>query len=278
MLKMGSHVFLFLFSSVFLMGSSGAQQKPVQMKFMEKKMENYLEKSLEMANLIEDKRKKSGVLTNIAGQIAKCTQDFDKAVEVALSVPEKEELTYSLSRVVYSFLDKGDLKRALETVLMIPKLQDKYFGLVDISAALKDEDKKKKFNVLIVEYLLKDLEKVTDRSMADSCIDAVAKALIYQKDFEQGLKLAELYYDLSKRDHLYYDAVSTYSSQGDFDKAAEIAHKILDKSYREDSFDVISQDMIFQMKSEEGASDSKEDEAGFLEFSEVALREKILQP
>ncbi|MDN3506645.1 MAG: hypothetical protein P0S96_05400 [Simkaniaceae bacterium] len=240
-------------------------------------MDSCVDESLEMANLVVDKREKSYVLMSIAEQVAKCTEEFDRALEIALSVPEEEELATSLNRVAYSFLDRGDLQRTLEAVLLIPKFPDKYYGLIEISIALKDEDSKKKFNVMIVECLLKDLEKISDRSVADQCIDSVAKSLIHQEDFEQGLKLSELYYDLSKKDNLYYDAVSKYSSKEDYDKATKLANKISDKRTRDNSFSAISQDMIYRMKPVEKTADSKMDEAGFLEFSEVALKENVLQ-
>ncbi|MDN3506637.1 MAG: hypothetical protein P0S96_05360 [Simkaniaceae bacterium] len=241
-------------------------------------MEKYVEKSLETANLIGDKREKSKALANIAGRIATCTQEFDKALEIALSVPNEDERTNSLCRVAYAFLDRGEMQRALETVLLIPKYQDKFYLLLDISVAMKDEKNKKKFNAMIIEYLLKDFEKIADKSIADNCIDALARALIDQKDFDRALKLSELFYDLSKKKHLYYHAVNTYSSQNDFDKATELAKMISDKQTRDNCFNIISQDMIYLMKPEEETSDTKVDESAFLEFSEVALGEKVLQP
>ncbi|MDN3506647.1 MAG: hypothetical protein P0S96_05410 [Simkaniaceae bacterium] len=224
--------------------------------------------------MIENKRIKSCVLVQIALQVAKNTKDFDKVIKVICSLSDEEEVVYILKRIAYSLLEKGDLQRTLATVLIVPNVQDKYFGLVDISTVIKDVDKKKQFNSMVLGYLLKDLEKISDRRVADICIDAVARGLICQEDFEQGLKLTKFYYDLSKRDELYEHAATRYSCEGDFEKAVEIAQKIVDGGLRENAFDFIYQDMIYQMKPKQEASDVKEDEVAFLEFSKAAFRGK----
>ncbi|MDN3506646.1 MAG: hypothetical protein P0S96_05405 [Simkaniaceae bacterium] len=271
MLKKVFGMFFIAIFSGFLMGSNAMQNELPQSN----SGENYLEKSLEVANLIENKEKKSEILTVIAIRLAKCTQNFDKSIEIARSIPNKEKASLALSNVAYIAAEKGQLKKALETVLMMTSSREKYYTLCDISSLLKDEEAKEKFDNMIVEYVLNDLRKDSDLSSIDYYIELLAHEFLTKKNYKVVLRLSEMFYNQSKKNNLLCSVANDYASHGDFEKALELAMAIQDKESRETSFEYISEEYILQLKEEEMSSIMENEELEFTQFSELAFKRDL---
>jgi len=277
-------IFSAFFWSFFLVGANTSTQasfaRPIQPEtsFTTKeknKTEDYFEKSLEVANLIEDKGRRSDILIVIATRLVKCTHNYEKAIEIALSIPSEERRTNSLNRVAFALAEKGLLKKALETVLMGTNVEERFYGLCEISANLKDKEVKSKFNNMIVEYTLKNLKQETDLYSADNCIEQVARYLTDQGECEQALRVADSFYDKRKKNYLLHCVAIAYSRRGHFDKALEVASTIVEVRDRDGAFDLISEELIFKLNQEEISSETENEELDFTDFAELVFKNKV---
>lgn len=234
--------------------------------------ENYLEKSLEFANRIDGKREKSDTLSVISSHLAKTAQKFDDAIEIALTIPRKSMRARTLNGIAVALAEKGLIGRAIETVLQCSKLKEKISGLCDVSVSIKDDQAKRKLNRMIMDYMVNDLVKNSDVQLVDDCLDIVAQEFIYQGECELASTLSKLFYDYAKKDYILSKLVSNYSSDGNLDRAFELAKLASKKSSREYCFAIISESMIYKIENEQVCSETNIQETATVDFSDQLLK------
>jgi tetratricopeptide (TPR) repeat protein len=190
---------------------------------------NYIEKALEITNLIQDEKERSETLGTIAIYLAEYSDNIEKALEICALLPDPEKRSFIYSELGYALADRGLGRKGIETILLSENFRDSVASLLALSRMIKDEDEKGKWILRVNEYFLTEWKKNPSQEN-DRLLELLISYLQRVEKYEEAFALSDLSTNSQKKFSCICDMAEYYVERGEIDKALELAQRLESKS------------------------------------------------
>jgi hypothetical protein len=231
--------------------------------------ENYLEKALEVANLIKDENTHAYALRHISSQLAMRTEDYSQALEVAAKIVPGWERKNAYTTITFSLAQEGRFIEAFEVALKIEDLEERLFTFLDISELFQDAEKKSETELLIIEYMKAEFQACNDVQLIDQCIRNISRELLRRGKWQTLFELLEFCYDAKIKQELMSDIAIWHAEQGNFEKALEMAKEFQDPSRKDRCHEIICDCLMNKVGEEKPKHDLSDAEVDLSKIATV---------
>jgi hypothetical protein len=210
---------------------------------------NYLEKALEVANLIQDEKERSETLCAIAIHLASRTRNCEKVLEICrkISDPKKRSTVYIWIGLI--LVSEGLAREGIETILLSECLNSQVYALLDLYDMIGNEKERVCWLHRVKNYLFVELKKDPPQK-CDGPFKELHTLFLHEELYEEALALGDYFENPKEKLFCFYDVAEAYVHEGNIDKALEVAWKVQNKQDQATIYDMIAKLWILRIETD----------------------------